>query len=574
MQQFLDYFGNQPSAASARGELISRLKEAGRLLDAELAIWDGVPSAEAADRAAAAVRVAELLGQAGRGDAAALCYAWLGRQFAEVACGDGKTGKQLFEAHAQDEAVAKLLSRREPVWPVGNVEVVSRPAKNPRNDGFVQSGTELRGDFGPFFADVQLSVDASGRALLGRDACGREQWRVALPQDNTGLINPAWIRARANGHLLLVALGGRVVAIDGLTSGAGGAPRLLWSRNVNGPDDSTAEMHGLQGRIALIPMAQFPGQFGPWNGKWGPQGPLCHRYVCFQRMHSLVAVDAQTGDVLWVRQDVPSSCELFGDEEHVFVISPDQEEARLLRAADGEVLGTRDVPRPTARRQTAPGGEEKVTFSRLDESCLAAFGRRLLLWRSDRSDRELVLYDLLESRDAWPPRKFAAGAHAAMAGEEAVGIMEPNGHFVLVGLPDGRTIADLKLEAEPSLLEMSLLPIGDQYFLLTSSTPSKPLSIGPVANSVTRQPIQRGRLYAIDKQGKLQWKEPAAIKYQMLLSNQPAGLPVLVFACNNWEQVNGQNQPKSAVLCIDKREWARGLSRGVQDGDANAGHHG
>ena len=45
--------------------------------------------------------------------------------------------------------------------------------------------------------------------------------------------------------------------------------------------------------------------------------------------------------------------------------------------------------------------------------------------------------------------------------------MEPSGRFVLISLPDGRTIADLKLEAEPSLTDMTLLASGDQYFLLT-----------------------------------------------------------------------------------------------------------
>ena len=35
-----------------------------------------------------------------------------------------------------------------------------------------------------------------------------------------------------------------------------------------------------------------------------------------------------------------------------------------------------------------------------------------------------------------------------MVGEQAVGVMEPDGHFMLLELPSGRTIADLKLDAD------------------------------------------------------------------------------------------------------------------------------
>ena len=51
--------------------------------------------------------------------------------------------------------------------------------------------------------------------------------------------------------------------------------------------------------------------------------------------------------------------------------------------------------------------------------------------------------------------------------------MEPDGHFVLLELPSGRTIADLKLEAD-DLSEIYLVHSGDQYLLLTQGNVQQP----------------------------------------------------------------------------------------------------
>jgi outer membrane protein assembly factor BamB/tetratricopeptide (TPR) repeat protein len=555
LQDFLGYFDRQPIAATARRELISRLKGAGRLLEAELLLWAEMPSTAAGDRATATARVAELLSQAGRAGDAASCYWWLGRQFADVKCDDGRTGKQWLESHATEDAVRQLLSRRETTWPMGNIETTPNKVKNPDNSNFFNPfSLELHGDPGPFFSDVLLGFDQGGHTLVARDGWGREQWRIALSPENVEAFNAEWIGARANGHLLLVSLGGKVVAIDTLISGAKGAPQMLWSRNMMGLDKDPADVAANPVRIARMGVAwpQFRGPVMQPNGRSGPLGPVTNRYVCFRRGRSLMTLDPQTGAVLWTRQDLPLGNELFGDEEHVFVVSPNKEEATLLRAVDGEMLGTRKIPRPKGQQQLADG-TERTGFVGMDEAFLGAFGRRLLSWRMEKNEHELAFVDALDGQDVWPRRKFAYNAQAALLGEEAVGVFEPSGRFVLVALSDGHTVADVKLEAEPTLMEIVLLSSGDQFFLLTNGAIKRSLNFSPIAG-LSRKPIQSGRLYAFDKQGTLQWKTPAVVKAQFLLTHQPAWLPVLTFASNTYEQKrNGQGQSKLSLLCIDKR---------------------
>ena len=133
-------------------------------------------------------------------------------------------------------------------------------------------------------------------------------------------------------------------------------------------------------------------------------------------------------------------------------------------------------------------------------------------------------------------------------------------------MPDGRTIADLKLEAEPSLGDITLLESGGKYFLLTSDSAAddgirrrhapgqggfQHGQLAALRRSICpSKPVGKGRLYAFDGHGKLLWPAPVKIEDQMLPLNQPADLPILTFACRVYDGKGGQ---KTSVLCIDKR---------------------
>ena len=103
------------------------------------------------------------------------------------------------------------------------------------------------------------------------------------------------------------------------------------------------------------------------NNQNNETGPATVRYVCVQRMHSLIALDPLTGSTLWVRQDIPQGSVTFGDDEYVFVLPSDQPEALVLRAMDGELMGTRKIARKEVRLEH-PGGQVK-TFAALAETC-------------------------------------------------------------------------------------------------------------------------------------------------------------------------------------------------------------
>ena len=214
-----------------------------------------------------------------------------------------------------------------------------------------------------------------------------------------------------------------------------------------------------------------------------PFGPVNARYVCFQRRRNIVAVDPLSGEPLWVRQDIPPGSEVFGDEQYVFVLPPDGDEASVYRATDGQLLGTRKVPRPKsdenpALRPTMRGQLGVVQRGNrvLRPLCpyLAAeqrWGtRREPHWGCGSTAACWALFDPWQQKAVWPSRNFASGARVSVVGSEAVGVLEPGGHFVLVALADGRTIADLQLEVRPhcSVTDLVVTRMGDQYIVLAN----------------------------------------------------------------------------------------------------------
>jgi hypothetical protein len=95
-----------------------------------------------------------------------------------------------------------------------------------------------------------------------------------------------------------------------------------------------------------------------------------------------------------------------------------------------------------------------------------------------------------------------------------------------------------------------VLESDGKYFLL-SSDPAPPEVTGsepqPPVVFYPSKPVNKGRLYGIDGNGKLLWPAPVKIEAQGFPSYQPADLPILTF-------VKQVGRLKTSVLCIDKRD--------------------
>lgn len=563
LRRFLAYFGNQPVASRARAELIDKLMQAGRLLEAETSNWESFPASDPAANAPALGKLAEMLREAGQKESAAAAYDWLRPRLNGAVCRDGKTVEQIINDLPADDAVRNMLNRKDP-WPVGDVQNAAKDAKN-LGTNFGRVAVEFMGLPGPFFENLNLTLDQNRRVLSASDELGNELWKIPLNDDRRQgqpfyAYNPGIAHARALGHLLLLSAGGNLFAVDTLRSGGKNPPKILWS---SGIAESSVDAVNAQ---TILPQAIFAGtvQMRIAHGQGNHLEAVTDRYICLLRSRSLYALDPLTGSTLWVRQDIPMSSTVFGDEEYVFVLPPDKSEAIVLRALDGETAGTRKIGFRKEITYGYAGGQTVKGYTPLNESCPLILGRNLLFWRSEENRRVLELFDPWTQKSVWPSRQFSNRAQYSILGNELIGVMEPTGEFVLLNLADGRAIAELKLKPDPYLGEIILLAFGDRFLLLSNDiyrdSDASQMSVLQLYGISAKQ-IHKGRLYSIDRGGKLLWPEPAAIENHYLLTNQSRGLPVLLFMRRSSQRQNSSGRILS-ILAVDKR-----TGRTVYDSD-------
>lgn len=539
LARFLDYFDGLPAAAPARSQWISRLRRAGRFLQAELLLLRQHSRRDPQQAGAAVAELASMLVDAERFQDAAVAYRRLETEFADVVCADGKTGRQLTEALPAAGPVRRLLDLRSP-WPAGEV-LVEKAQEQRRFAGSYSRGTlEFLGAPSPFFSDLSLEWQQNPQQVVACDGLGQRRWQLPLAElIHRGQFNPSLMRACARGHLLLISMGHSILAADAWGSSPDGSPRVLWSHDLNDPVSSQAARQQVRVQVAnLVGVQRDP--FGLAGNRYGFNpainlpAVLNERIVCFQRFRSCVALHPLTGETLWVRQDIRPDSTILGDEQYVFVVPPDQGIATVLRAADGELVGQRQVP---ADR-------------------IATFGRCALVWRDTDTEATLELIDPWDGHIVWGSRAFAAHSKVSIVENELVAVFEPGGRFTVVEVASGRFRVDAKLQPENALADIHVLRSPDGYVLVTSGAErdERGLRRSYALHGMSAAQVSRGNVYAFDSQGKPLWPNPVKVEDQFLLLAQPKRLPVITFACTaQIRKPDGTSQHNTAILCIDRQ---------------------
>jgi outer membrane protein assembly factor BamB len=552
-QQFLDYFGLQPEAAAARAKLLDRLAEERRLLEAELLIQPDLESADPKRGAPAVARLAGLLRESGRTRDAAVLYARLAGPWADVVLPDGRTGRKVVDALPRDDAVRKAM-QPGPGWPIGKVAVRRTSAVREHMANYGKYLVKYRDGEGPFFEGTIIQFDQNRPTIICRDGLGNARWQVSLLdalRQRTPTANSQSASVKVHGHLLVLSLDGRVVALDATSP----TPRVLWTEDLTertAGARSTRLRTQLAGRFGLNVFQAVTTASAPV-----PLGPVNERLVCFQRFRDCVAVDPRDGRILWVRREVPAGSMIFGDEQYVFIVAPNQTEALVISALDGSLL----------ERRTLPALEQWLGTS----------GREILLARR-ASDLSIERYDPWTKRTLWKSRPFGLDARISGGGVdsstgalrsplagELLGVVEPgatghgverSGRFTLLDVASGRAVVDAPIAAEPALTDAFVLNSREHKILVLSRQPAagaQPVPTQPMPG-VPYRPISSGLVYCFDRQGKNVWPAPVKIENQYMLLEQPADLPAVVFACLTYQRrLNSAGQMSCALTCIDKR---------------------
>jgi outer membrane protein assembly factor BamB len=546
LRAFLRLYGFHPRADEARLALAEKLVGGEQFLEAELLVGSIAASPEPQLAGRAVAILASAYGKASRYALAARCYTRLADEFAAVECMGGRTGAQLAASAAQSKI---LDGYRTGAWPAGLARVKIEEGGDGTARGVIasqrmrypvslahRSGASIPGltaAFDPTQAQIVVRDDAGNQIALAslRGTNGVYQRLISVPSNQHV--------GSHRGHLVVVNMGDQVVAVDTLRTGGSG-DNLLWKLDAVDLDPTSRTYP--QQRVSSNPFGGTRTRLYDASGRVSFYvAPVLQAGFCFQKGTLIVCAEPLTGQILWERSNAPASAEIFGDEELIFVTDPNQDEALVLSAIDGTLLGKRKVDRGDRRWTTV--------------------GRNVLAWEQVGREVRLRLFDAWSQIELWSAA-YPLGTRGTIVEGEELALLEPSGKLTVSSLQDGKTLFSSPLAPEGSLASIEVLRSQSQYLVIANqeivnneSPPGymiRPVGVRPSG------PNDRihGRVYAFDRRtGKVQWQIPAFVAFHCLPPDQPLESPLLVFVRNKVKATPGSStRTLGSVLCLDRRD--------------------
>lgn len=528
--QFVAVFGFHPTAGLSRLQLARDLVAKKQFLPAEQTLRRVIEYGDDALKGQAIAQLAVVLQQQGKTDATALCYQQLAGPHAEQICRDNQTGIQLFNALPPESAVRNWFQPRS-LWPAGTIT-----AKHHRHDR--KKLAQIRQTYPitvvrqtvEFDTPLSVAMDFMNNGkLVVRDSLGQQVAKVDLPKGNPSLNTVRYGRGRAavQGNLIVCWLGDRLCGLD-ISQDKG---KLLWTLPSYLPNPSN--LPGLQMRMKF----RMPLQASALRDSVAIPFKSTLDYVCYQLGQTLRVVEPLSGDLLWERDDVPAECDIFGDDELIFVTGSAEEQAEVFSAVDGRRLGRRPVPQHAIR--------------------IAVIGRRILTWEVKNEIAVISLIDPWEQRTVWRA-EFNENAQPWLVDDSKVAVLTPDGQFAVIHTEDGSRAIETKVEATEELQNIYVRHWSDRYILITNRPETE-----PVRHRMPKHFIKtNGSVYALDeKDGRLHWK--ANVEGQHILQSGPANLPALIFYSRHQQAkqlANGgisYGTPNTKICCFNLRNGKR-----------------
>jgi outer membrane protein assembly factor BamB len=517
LRHYLAHLDQLPGAGDVRRALASFLIERGRLQEAEIEILEALASSNEAEQTAA--------------------------------------GELMARLSAKPES---LRVKQPRPWPHGHVDaeivpipvptaprdrVVNMPGERPQAVNYRQ--LKIEQDFYPQAFPMQFFVSADCSDIIGRNTSGYDLFRRAFDSNAVSRQNRDvnFVHGARLGHLLYIALGNQVVAIDSRQDRPNADVDLLWSSQ--SPDgisrDSARPRHapGSQRRVDRPPLYHTFGRKrmnGSGSALLASLGPATPRGVVYQDDDGLKCVDPSSGATLWVRTDIPPGCELFGDREMVFAADVGGSDVYVVRLSDGQLLDKRDRPKA---------------------NWLLTVGRNVARTGSDPNHPNRMMLSVI---DVWEQKplyetELPSGSRLAVVEPNAIAVFDPTGQFRCIDVQSGRSVIDEKLEAASDVQSIFTMRAGDELYLFIN---------GPVQSNNFKSlgqplpfdfPLINGPVYAFNmKTGKQLWPGPALVRNRGIILSQPADVPFLVFAEKQSTGEGGSGVGgRLRVLCLDKR---------------------
>jgi outer membrane protein assembly factor BamB len=479
---------------------------------------------------------------------AAYYYDLLQRDFGDVVIKDGMTGADIFDELVTDKRFLPLLDKPAKVSSGGKVKV-----EDVRNNSSVSSQTYyfgLAGEELPFFKKNVLALHMGQHELKVIDrATDTERWAVKLTKtqfqmlvnSQNGRPNAPRFKFQSVGHLVVLPLGHMVFALDPVNQ------KVLWEKNLLAPLASSAATTAPSSAPQQMQTDPVDGSIqiyypDGWWQRLGQTGTLQGTAIVLQTKDGLLAVDPVTGDTLWMRSDVKSSCHLFTDDQHIFIVETNEANkatsTRVFRLYDG--VSVDKVP----------------DFAAVYNDRNRLVGRNILTEKNDEKGVIVRLYDALTGKDAWSTT-YAVGSQVLQSEQTALlGVVEPDGKLHVIDLQTVKPMFTARIDPRhlQGLQGRPVLLRDAQNCYVICNTPVNQniqqfggvqLNLQP-GSGMRALPVN-GTIFAFDLgTGKTRWYNK--VESQQLVLDLFEEMPVLLFTSRY--QTWTQNGPARNVIQI------------------------
>lgn len=363
--------------------------------------------------------------------------------------------------------------------------------------------------------------------------CGNGEagaWKIDVPFPQTATSSEfALPRGWGVGHLLILEIGGRLLAISPYSANGEPKPLLVWSRDM-------VEGNWMSGLQVTRPIPGFEtasvNYLDPFDRVIAVVGPVRSGYLCVQTRGRLVCLDTVSGQLLWERYELPRNAICTGDGEAIYLVNPEQGRVETLRPTDG----AKTAVHPLAGFETA----------RSDNPAVLMTGSSSVLAQHAGDGQRAFVVDLKTGLRAWT---LPAGTtHLFRADTETIGHLRADGELTLHDLISGRSVARLKVEVPATIDGVACTYDRNRWFIAIHTIKNAGKEELPITFST---PLN-GRLVAVNRaDGQLLW-ERSVEKAQLPLA-QPGSVPVLVLV---WTRRGGPGNSRiddTFYHLIDKR---------------------
>jgi outer membrane protein assembly factor BamB len=576
MHRYLSLFGGLPGSNDVALQLARQLIGRRDSLDAEIALLKLVRSPDATTQAAATVLMTQWLLSGDRIDEARKAAAPLADQWRDLPVLDDKTGGQwLAELHLDAKEAGRTATND---WPRGQISasVSTAPSPTPAQRAVTLRGRDeaqvglrmlrVEQDYHPVLGNPQWFIAQDGSRLVGRNSAGQDvfHWNATrdVPQRRSTFSTDwaQWAQAAQLGDLFYLSLGNQVLALDCRQFNSEADAGIIWQAIPAGQLPIEPAAGGRRGRQSIYHESSGRSRAtGPAGELIGQLGPVTPSGVVTLEQQQLRCVDPISGEMLWTRSDIPSGCELFGDDEYVLAASADEGLVYVVNMTDGQLVARHDLPagpwlltsgRNVAQLIDTPGSQGRRKTIRIVD---VVSGKETFLAEYDSALRtatiEPGIIAIVE-----PPDRVQMLLSAALASLRLpIALDLPPGRIQAIDVRTGQLIIEQSANGMIQPTKLIAFEAGQQLFLTLSVEFRRPQS----AAIGFDYPIVDGQVYSFNlRTGQPSWPEPAKISHRGLALASPLDLPLLMFVDHVQKRDATNTGAQLRMLCLDKRTGA------------------